>query len=114
MIESDPELENSIRMQYVKVQMGIDSMDKMYAENKRYYDSRIGEIANADVVKEQGYFFGVEELKIHKEGSMVIAGGSNDATRIYTEPTKVTQTIIEPTTVTQTERNKDYSKIKFI
>jgi len=117
LIDSDPELENSIRMQYVKVMMGIDSKDKQYALNKQYYDSRISEIANKDKAIEQGYFFGVEELKIHKEGSMVIAGGSNDATRIYqqtTEPTKVTLVNTEPPNGTQNRPKTDYSKIKFI
>lgn len=98
LIESDPEIENSIRMQYVKIVMGIDSNEKDFATNKVYYDSRINEIANQDKAKEQGYFFGVEELKIHKEGSMVIAGGSNDATRIYqhTESAKSNSEEIEP------------------
>jgi hypothetical protein len=92
--------------------MGIDSKDKMYAVNKQYFDSRINEIANKDKAIEQGYFFGVEELKIHKEGSMVIAGGSNDATRIYqetTEPAKATHVHTEPSIDTQ--NNKHYLDI---
>ena len=114
LIESDPDIENSIRMQYVKIVMGIDSKDKAFATNKAYYDARINEIANADKVKEQGFFFGVEELKIHKEGSMVIAGGSNDATRIYqhteTEAGKATSTTIEPPRSTQSDQ-PDYTGI---
>lgn len=121
LIESDPDIENSIRMQYVKIVMGVDSKEKEFASNKAYYDSRINEIANKDAVKEQGYFFGVEELKIHKEGSMVIAGGSNDATRIYqhteTEAGKTTSTTIEPPHGTQSNK-PDYTgilqTIKFI
>lgn len=112
LIESDPELENSIRMQYVKVMMGIDSKDKMYAVNKQYFDSRINEISNKDKAIEQGFFFGVEELKIHKEGSLVIAGGSNDATRIYqesTEPPNGTHVHTEPSIDTQ--NNKHYLDI---
>lgn len=121
LIESDPDIENSIRMQYVKIVMGIDSKEKEFASNKAYYDSRINTIVNSDAVKEQGYFFGVEELKIHKEGSMVIAGGSNDATRIYqhttTEAGKATSTTIEPPHGTQ-QSKPDYTgiinTIKFI
>jgi len=77
------EFENSIRMRYFMVKMGIDSKQKELKENKAYYDSRIEQIANKEAVKEDGYFWGVEELGIHKEGSLVVAGGSNDATSIY-------------------------------
>ena len=84
LIESDPELENSIRMQYVKVMMGIDSKDKMYAVNKQYFDSRINEISNTRIYQET------------------------------TEPTKVTHVHTEPPNGTQNRPKTDYSKIKFI
>jgi hypothetical protein len=74
-------VENSVRMQYVKITLGINSQEKELKTNKEYYDSRINQIANKATVEEQGYFWGVEEAKIHKEGSMVLAG-SNDATSI--------------------------------
>lgn len=86
------DFENSIRMIYVKVSLGMDSNLKEHKENKEYYDTRINTIANNDKVKNYGYFWGVEELKIWKEGSLVVAGGSNDATSIYTiEPSSDTQ-----------------------
>ena len=77
--------------------MGIDSADKEYAVNKSYFDSRINLIANKEVALEQGYFFGVEEAKINKEGSLVLQG-SNDATEIIysDEPLKSTHKEIEP------------------
>ena len=120
LINSDSEIENSIRMQYVKIQMGIDSKDKEYAANKQYYDAKINDIVNKDIVMKQGYFFGVEELKIYKEGSMVIAGGSNDATRIYqniTESGTTNSDKTEPQQSTQTNKQPNYigilNKIKF-
>lgn len=76
------DFENSIRMRYVNVRLAVDSKDKEFATNKAYYDSKIGEIANSDVAKDIGYFWGVEELGIYKEGSLVVRGGSNDATAI--------------------------------
>lgn len=101
------EFENSIRMVYYKITMGMNSEKKEHKENKDYFDSRIDLIANKEDAIEDGYFFGVEELGIHKEGSLVVAGGSNDATAIYintqaeksleieeSEPTKVTPQII--------------------
>jgi hypothetical protein len=77
------DFENSIRMVYHKISLAIDSNEKEHAENKTYFDARINEIANKEAAIEQGYFWGIEELAIHKEGSLVVAGGSNDATSIY-------------------------------
>ena len=86
--------------------MGIDSADKEYAVNKSYFDSRINLIANKEVALEQGYFFGVEEAKINKEGSLVLQG-SNDATEIIyhddNEPLGGTQSKIEPDKSTQVD-----------
>lgn len=76
------DFENSIRMGYEKIRLGINSLQKDLSENKAYYDKRINEIANKEEVQADGYFWGVEELRIHKEGSLVVAGGSNDATSI--------------------------------
>lgn len=83
-IDEKRPVQNSVRMQYVKIRLGMDSNvaeDKAY---KEYYDSRIGEIANSDVVKEYGYFWGIEEAKIDREGSMVLFG-SNDVTPVKSE-----------------------------
>jgi hypothetical protein len=114
LIESDPEIENSIRMLYTDVKMAINSKDKAFAENKAYFDSRIDMIANKEKAMKQGYFFGVESLKIHKEGSMVIEGGSNDATRIYQNAVSASAESnafkIESDSTTQTEK-PDYSGI---
>lgn len=77
------DFENSIRMTYITIRLGMDSQDPEHKEAKAYYDSRYKEIVNKDVVDNTGYFWGVEELRILKEGSLVTAGGSNDATSIY-------------------------------
>lgn len=93
------EFENSIRMVYERMKLAINSDSKDMAENKAYYDSRINSIANKEQAMEDGYFWGVEELRIYKEGSLVVAGGSNDATRIIVEsknePVKTTHDIFE-------------------
>lgn len=86
------DFENSIRMGYDKIKLGINSTNKDLKENKDYYDKRIGEISNRDQAEKDGYFWGVEELRIHKEGSLVVAGGSNDATGIIiSDPLKDSQ-----------------------
>lgn len=80
--EKRSEFENSIRMVYHKIILGVNSSEKSLASEKAYYDAKINMIANKEEVEEDGYFWGVEELGIHREGSLVVAGGSNDATRI--------------------------------
>lgn len=80
-------LQNSVRMQYVKIRLALNSEaqeDQMY---KAYFDEKLKVIANKAEVLEQGYFWGVEEAKIVKEGSMVLFG-SNDATPILTPDTE--------------------------
>lgn len=86
------DFENSIRMGYDKIKLGVNSTNKDLKENKQYYDQRIGQIANRSQAEKDGYFWGVEELRIHKEGSLVVAGGSNDATGIIiSDPLKNSQ-----------------------
>ncbi len=112
------DFENSIRMNYYKISLGLNSMDKAYDLNKAYYDSRISEIANREIAEDKGYFWGVEELGINKEGSLVVAGGSNDATSIYSkfnESHKSTQSNNEPDKATQiAESIKSINNFKFI
>ena len=96
-------VQNSVRMMYVKIKLAMNSDNPLDAEAKTYFDTRINEIANKQDALDLGYFFGVEEAKIIKEGSMVI-NGSNDATPIrqkYFEPVDTTQTTIEPPGGTQ-------------
>jgi len=110
-IDKKRPVQNSVRMQYVKVRLAINDTAKEFSENKAYFDSVIETIANKDTAIESGYFWGIEEAKIVKEGSMVIYG-SNDATPIrYTEAAEKGTPANEPPISTQTE-NKN--KVTFI
>ena len=104
------DFENSIRMVYHKVFLGVDSKDKDFADNKKYFDSRIKDIANKEVAIEDGYFWGVEELGISKEGSLVVAGGSNDATSIYIKEIEAVDNTSknEPIKITQEQIRKQF------
>jgi len=101
------EFENSIRMVYHKIVLGMNSDHKEHKKNKTYFDKKIDSIANKDEVLEDGYFWGVEELGIHKEGSLVVAGGSNSATSIF-EAVGDTSKKIEPSRDTQKVKRKRY------
>lgn len=80
-------LTGSVRMGYVKIRMAINSDNPDYKENKVYFDEKINLIVNNELAYDLGYFFGVEEAKIIKEGSLEL-NPSNDATNIIynTEP----------------------------
>jgi len=101
-IENKLPAENSIRMQYLKIEMGVMDRDEDFKEENTIWDKYIGQVANRKEAEKDGYAFFVKELKIVQEGSMVLLG-SNDATPILhkeIEPLKDTQTT-EPTQVTQ-------------
>jgi hypothetical protein len=113
LIKAKKQVENSIRMRYIHIKLAINSNDDDYTENKSFYDSRINEIANKEVAIERGYFWGVEELGIFKEGSLVVAGGSNDATSIIydkQEPLDDTLDKTEPLDNAQNEKEKELLK----
>ena len=105
-ISNGRKAQNSVRMQYVRIKFAANSDDKDLIENKLYFDSRINEIANKEEVLEQGYFWGVEEAKIYKEGSMVLFG-SNPITPILTGDNAPGKTTIidQPVETTDPERN---------
>jgi len=101
--------QNSIRMIYIKLKLEVNSTKIEHKENKQYYDDNIDKIANKEDVEENGYFWGVEELGIRREGSLVTAGGSNSATSIYQK-----ENTDEPLKDTQTEDTKEDSRLDTI
>jgi hypothetical protein len=91
-IESGRKVENSVRMQYVSMKLAVNSESDDFKEHKDIYDELYPLIANKEAVEQAGYFWAIEEAKIMKEGSLVLAG-SNDATSIlynYEEPGQTT------------------------
>lgn len=94
-IEDKLPIQNSVRMQYVKLKLAVNSDDVDLEEENKVFVQHINSIANKAAAEEQGYFWAVTEAKIISEGSMVVRG-SNSATPI-TYPTKD----IEPVNSTQ-------------
>ena len=77
-VEKQIPSQHSVRMQYVRLDLAIDSDEEEFKEEKRIWDKYKDSIANQDALK-QGYFWAVSEAKIYLEGSMVVRG-SNDIT----------------------------------
>lgn len=74
-------IEHSIRLQYIKIDLALDSSAREDIYEKEYFDKYYPTIANKDEFEDLDYFWVVTEAMIHKEGSMVLFG-ANDATPI--------------------------------
>lgn len=72
-------IQNSIRMQYVTLELAVNDGSEDYREEKAIFDKYISQIANKGDAIAAGYFWAVTEARIYKEGSAVLFG-SNDAT----------------------------------
>lgn len=95
MIEDGESLQNSIRMQYIKLGIGVNSTDEEFKQEYEYWNKHYSSIVNKEKVDEVGMFFGIEELKLTLEGSAVLFG-SNDATPTKTEAVSDTSDKQEP------------------
>ena len=97
-IENKIDIEHSIRMQYINIELAIDESAEGYEDEKMLFDATINQIANKAHAIEQGYFWVVSEAKISQEGSMVLRG-SNDATPILQEQKEIkTADVVEEET----------------
>jgi hypothetical protein len=81
LIEDKEAIENSIRMMYVNLDLAINSTDEAYKDEYKNWNEVYPKLGNKERAAENGMFWAVRELKIVKEGSMVLFG-SNDATPI--------------------------------
>lgn len=85
-------IQASVKMQYVKMDIAMKSDSKEDEEERRIYDQYKGQIANiADFEKEPLYFFVQREAKNVDESSLVSRGSNHVTGRITNEPSKDTQ-----------------------
>jgi hypothetical protein len=76
--------QHSVGMQYIKVQMAIDSNHKDDEKYKQAWDKYYPQIANKEMADKYGFFFAVTEAKAN-EGSAVMFGAN------YATPTLETK-----------------------
>lgn len=110
-IENKIDIEHSIRMQYVNIELAINEEGEDYVDEKMLFDSVIGSVANKVQAIEQGYFWVVTEAKISQEGSMVLRG-SNDATPILTSESK-TDAPDQQTEIKEETKTKNFNRFLF-
>ena len=66
---------HSVGMQYVKLELAVNSESRYDAEEKAVWDKYIDQIANREAAEEVGYFWAVTEAKLI-EGSAVVMGSN--------------------------------------
>jgi hypothetical protein len=76
-IENKIDIEHSIRMSYVKIELAVNSDDEDFKAERAVWDKFHPIVANKDVADENGFFWAVREAKIHEEGSMVLRGSNH-------------------------------------
>jgi len=116
-LENGYSLEASVRMQYVKIDLAIDSKEQGNEKEKETFDKYIDLIANKNDYDSIDYFWVVKEAKNVYESSLVMFG-SNSATGVAqenkSEAEEITSEKEEPTEVTQQEEQKTPKRRKSI
>ena len=103
-------IENSVRMQYVKIDLAINSESPDFKREKAVWNKHFNKIANKERAEEKGFFWWVGEAKIFKEGSMVLMG-SNEATPLLL-PEASPEEKIDPLANNQKHPSQDSVNIK--
>jgi hypothetical protein len=116
LLESGYSFEASVRMQYVKIDLAMDSNLKENAKEKENYDKYFDQIANKEDFEEITHFWVIKEAKNVQESSLVMFG-SNPATGLINENKEadtITSSKNEPLEDTQTSNNVAKRKLSII
>lgn len=96
---------HSVGMQYVKIQLAVNSEDKYFKDEKEAWDKYVGEIVNRELAEDKGYFWAVTEAKII-EGSAVLVGSNRVTPTLNTSEPSKSLTTEEPSNDTPPEVEK--------
>jgi hypothetical protein len=97
-------LEASVRMQYVKIELAVNTNDSDSVKEKETFDKYIDVIANKNEFKDIDYFWVVKEAKNVQESSLVMFGSNSATGQIQenkTEADVITSEKTEPSDDTQ-------------
>lgn len=86
--------EHSAGLQYVGIELAINSEADWNKDQKAVWDKYYDKIANKEDVNEYGYFWAITEQKI-REGSAVVFGSNEATPTIYVESVSDTSTKLE-------------------
>ena len=105
-LESGDDIEASVRMQYVNVELAMNSNDKRDKAELKNYNDNINNIANKGDFEEITHFWVVKEAKNLGESSLVLMG-SNSSTGVIEAVIDTSKQIDEPLEDTQKEEVKE-------
>ena len=119
-LKSGDDIEASVRMQYVKIELAMNSTAKEDKEELKAYNDNVESIANKDDFDSIDYFWIVSEAKNIGESSLVLRG-SNGATGIVgnkdiqpSNDTDKTESLEDTQTDTDNTKLKGHKYNKFI
>lgn len=108
-IKAGVPLQNSVRMQYEKMVLCVDSTAKGLEQERMNFYMYLPKIANKDEVMAAGYYWGIQAAKIVKEGACVLAGSNRATPILYTDPSnKQSKKGTEPPADRSIEVKSDY------
>ena len=90
-LEKGYNLKASVRMQYIKIEMGFNSKKTEHAKQKEVFDQYYPIIANKDEFEEINYFTVVKEAKNVMESSLVLFPSNNATGRIDNKKTEAVE-----------------------
>ena len=108
------EFEASVRMQYMDVEVAINSKNPDMAKAKSNYDLYYPLIANKDDFEEIDYFWIIKQAKNVMESSLVMFGSNGATGRIQEDIEPVKSTQEEPPTGTQSEQKTVFNPLIFM
>jgi len=111
-LDSGDDIEASVRMQYVQIELAMDSEspeDEFYKSN---FDEYVNQIANkSDYEEEYGeisYFWVVKEAKNTGESSLVLQGSNSETGQIQIDSAKTTQSNKDALEKSRQEQKRKY------
>lgn len=110
-LDSGDDIEASVRMQYVNVQLAMNSLSKSDEAEKKNYDDYLPSIANKSDFDEIDYFWIVKEAKNKGESSLVLQGSNHVTGQVNIEPSQDTQNNKEVVTDTSADKLNFYKHL---
>ena len=108
------EFEASVRMQYMDVEVAINSKNPDMAKAKSNYDLYYPLIANKDDFEEIDYFWIIKQAKNVMESSLVMFASNSATGQIQEDIEPVKSTQEEPPTGTQSEQKTVFNPLIFM
>ncbi len=90
-LQDGTDIEASVRMQYIGIELAMNSTEKDDEKEKKTFDDNINKIANKADFEEIKYFWVVSEAKNIGESSLVLNGSNHATGIIQNEPSTDTQ-----------------------